>query len=197
MITRLAALLCATAFALPAVAQSPVLAQNNGYDPGRACRVYVLQKLPVPVRCLAELLGNWSAHPYIDGEFMFRNREQYLQWRDRDDYRRWKNHDYNASAGLPPAREPPPVMPLAAQPAPAQPGAALLCPADISARLVPTALQGWTANDGAVTLRLDGVPRAEGGTLTCSYGPGHVTLTRPAWGRCTVRPDGKGFDCTP
>jgi hypothetical protein len=201
MIARTAVAIAVAAFAVPALAQS-----NDGYDPGRTCRAYVMQKMPVPVRCMAELVGNWSAHPYIDGEFMFRNRQDYLLWRDREDYHHWKAHDYAWHAGMaptpvnPPVSQPipPPAPPPPAPPPPAvQAGAALLCPAEISVRLVPGAVNGWNASDGTGTLRREGPPHTDGSTLYCSYGPGHVTLARPAWGHCTVRSDGAGFDCTP
>jgi hypothetical protein len=149
-----------------------------------------MQRLPVPVRCLAELLGNWSSKPYIDGEFMFRNRQEWLSWKDREDYRRWKAHDYAGQAGTPaPASAPTPVA--------NQPAASLLCPREISVRFTveQSSLQGWSSPAGASVLRLEGAPQADGGTLICRYG--HVTLSRPAWGRCTVRSDGTGFDCSP
>ncbi|GAA0574557.1 hypothetical protein [Rhizomicrobium electricum] len=188
----------ARGFLIAAVCAGPALAQSNdGYDPDRNCRIYVVQRLPVPVRCMAELLGNWSPKPYIDGEFMFRSRQEWLAWKDRDDYRRWKAHDYAAHAASPapaspPSAPPPPVTTVANQPA-----ASLYCPREISVRLTvdPKSLQGWSATDRTTVLRLEGSPRADGGTLICPYG--QVSLSRPAWGRCTPRADGTGFDCTP
>lgn len=187
------ALLLTAAFITPALAQS-----EQAYDPGRSCRSYVLQHLPVPVRCMAELLGNWSPKPYIDGDLMFRNRDEWLTWKDREDYRHWKAHDYAWHAGLPAAPVPAAAMP---QPSVAagQPGASLFCPRTVTARLVldRAALEGWSGEDTLATLPLAPPPRVEGNTLVCTYGHDRVTLTRPAWGRCTPRADGSGFDCTP
>jgi hypothetical protein len=150
-----------------------------------------MQRLPVPVRCMAELLGNWSPKPYLDGDFMFRSREEWLAWKDREDYRRWKTHDYAGHGGTSPPAPASAPTPAANQPA------ALYCPREISARLMveQISLQGWSVRDETTVLRLEGMPRADGGTLSCSYG--RLTLTRPAWGRCTVRSDGTGFDCSP
>jgi len=202
MISRASALLLIAACCVPAAAQS-----GGGYDPSRTCRFYVMQHLPVPVRCMAELLGNWSGKPYLDGEFMFRNRNDWLSWRDREDYRHWKNHDFgfaqnaaaqavNAPIAAPPdAQSPPPTS--------AQASASLLCPAELAARIVldRAALAGWTGTDGLALLRRDPAnpPRAEAGTLSCFYVLGHdkVAITRPAWGRCVPRADAAGFDCTP
>jgi hypothetical protein len=186
------ALLIAAVFAGPALAQS-----NDGYDPDRNCRIYVVQRLPVPVRCMAELLGNWSAKPYIDGEFMFRSRQEWLAWKDREDYRRWKAHDYAAHAAAPAPASQPSAPPSPVPAATNQPAASLYCPREISVRLTvdPKSLQGWSASDSTAVLRLEGSPRTDGGTLLCPYGK--VSLSRPAWGRCTPRADGTGFDCTP
>jgi hypothetical protein len=196
MSTRASALLLilATAVFTPAPAQS-----EQGYDPDRSCRVYVLQHLPVPVRCMAELLGNWSPKPYIDGDLMFRNRGEWLTWKDREDYRHWKAHDYAWRAGMPPAAAPT-VAPVAVAVA-GQPAAALLCPRTIVARLVldRAALQGWSGEETSATLQLAPSPRVEGNVLVCTYGNSsdRISLTRPAWGRCTPRTDGTGFDCSP
>ncbi len=191
----------AAVLAVPATAQS-----SDSYDPGRSCHSYVVQRLPVPVRCMAELLGNWSPKPYIDGDLMFRNHEEWLQWQGREDYRHWKNHDYAWHAGAAPQSPSPAAAQTPSPPPPpaqvsTQAPAALFCPAQISARVVldQASLQGWSGADSGAMLRLDGTPRAEGGTLYCNYGLGRdrITLTRPAWGRCAARTDGTGFDCTP
>jgi hypothetical protein len=196
MTKTLRLLLIAAALTGPAIADN-----DTGYDPGRSCRSYALQRLPVPVRCMVELLGNWSPKPYIDGEFMFRNREEWLAWKDREDYHHWKNHDYAWHAGMPVT--PPPAAPMPPAPVAAsnQTGAALFCPREVSVRVQPEGrtLEGWSATDAVAVLHLEGMPRAEAGTLFCSYGAGrdHLTLTRPAWGRCVARTDGSGFDCSP
>lgn len=170
--------LLAIVFISPAVAQSSL-----SYDPDRSCRYYVLQRLPVPVRCMVDLLGNWSAKPHIDGAFMFRNREEWLAWKDRADYRRWKAHDFSDSAT-------PPNATPAATPS-TQPAAALLCPGAVTVHV--NAGPGWSGND--VEVPREGPPRVDGNTLICAYG--RVTISRPAWGRCTTRSDGTGFDCSP
>jgi hypothetical protein len=162
------------------------LAQTSpSYDPDRSCRYYVLRHLPVPVRCMADLLGNWSPKPYIDAGFMFRNREEWLAWKDRDDYRRWKAHDFTGQLAAPSVT--PRAAPVASSPA----TAALFCPSEITVRA--SAIEGWSGND--VVVPREGMPRVDTNTLICTYG--RITISRPAWGRCTVRSDGTGFDCSP
>jgi len=191
MIPRVSMMVLAAMIAVPALA-----GDDDGYNPNRSCRVYVMQKLPVPVRCMAELMGNWSAKPYLDGEFMFRNRAEWLAWKDREDYRHWKNHDYawhDGMASSPPPAAPPSAPPPAPPPVAAGPAAVLLCPAAVPAHVADVA--GWTVSGNAV-LRLSGA-RSEGDRLICTYGEDGIVLSRPAWGHCTVRADGTGFDCTP
>jgi hypothetical protein len=180
---------------------SAAIAESTaGYDPGRGCHFYVVQHLPVPVHCMAELIGNWVPRPYIDGAFMFRSREEWLSWRDREDYRHWKNHDYSwQGAGATPPVAAPPALPPSPVPS-GQAAAVLSCPLTLAVRVVPSQrLTGWTGSDADATLPLQPPPRAEGGTLYCSYAVGRerLTLTRPAWGHCVTRADATGFDCTP
>lgn len=179
-------LLITAAFAAPALAQTA-----THYDPDRNCRIYVVQRLPVPVRCMAELLGNWSAKPYIDGAFMFRNRKEWLTWKDRDDYRRWKSHDFAENAA--PSASAPPASTAN------QPTASLLCPREIAVRFTveQSSLQGWSNPGETKALHLEGSLQTESGTLYCHYGSGTVTLSRPVWGHCVPRADASGFDCTP
>ena len=185
MSKRLCLILLAAGLAGPALAQN-----GTGFDPNRPCRSYVVQHLPVPTRCMAELLGNWSPKPYVDGEFMFRSYEEWLSWRDREDYKHWKARDYTWHAGLPAS------PPAAAIPAPAPtgpPAAALRCPPPLTLRTAaPT---GWSGSE--TVLKLEPPPRVEAGTLICSYGRDRLPLSRPAWGRCVVRADATGFDCSP
>lgn len=195
--------LLAAAITGPAFAQA---GNETGYDPNRSCRTYVMQHLPVPVRCMVELLGNWSPKPYIDGDFMFRSPADWLKWKDREDYRHWQRGDFAfprngtapkvaaPSAPVPPL-PPAPTLPAAGE----QPAAALLCPAEIPAQIVPAPVQGWSGKGGNVMLRLAPQPRVENSSLLCFYGSEReqITLTRPVWGRCVVRGDSTGFDCTP
>ena len=183
---RLGALLL---LAIPALAQS-----DNGYDPGRNCRFYMVRHLPVPVHCLAELVGNWSPHPYIDGEFAFRDHDEFLRWRDREDYRHWKQHDFAwqpgaatvvASSGV-------------ASPAPPPAGSAVLCPAQV--RIAAQSGEGWSASPTEMAARLDpsNPPRTTGAILICTYAlgaeRGAVMLSRPA-PDAACRPRADGFDC--
>jgi len=182
-----------------ALAQTP---DDTGYNPDRNCHFYVMQRLPVPVRCMAQLIGNWSPHPFVDGDFLFRNHAEWLKWRDREDYRHWRNHDFTWKEGsVEPAAA---ATAPAAPPAPARQGtAALLCPAAANVHIVPdqAGSEGWNGSDRSAALPLDlkSPPRLDGQTLVCSYGDGRVavTLTRPSWGHCAPRPDRKGFDCSP
>ena len=196
------------ALSIPAIAQSD---GGTGYDPKKPCRFYVMRRLPVPARCLAELQGNWSARPYIDGEFVFRSYEEFLTWRDRDDYRHWKAHDYSFVAGTtagptPQLAPPPPPPPMAPSMTASR---TLLCPVQLRVRLVPLdragmESAGWLASDGETVLRLDpsNPPHSSGAILSCYYALGSergiYLLNRTAGeGRCTPNTEGTGFTCTP
>jgi hypothetical protein len=194
------------AIAIPAIAQTD---GTVGYDPKKPCRFYVIRKLPVPARCLAELQGNWSARPYIDGEFVFRSYEEYLNWRDRDDYRHWKAHDFAFTAGASaPAAPQPAAPPVPPAPRMAE-SRALLCPVQIRVRLIPqdrAGLEsgGWTAGEGESLLQFDpsNPPNASGAMLSCTYALGGqrgvYLLSRPApAGRCVANAEGTGFSCMP
>lgn len=193
---------------VPALAQS---SNNAGYDPRRPCRFYVVRKLPVPAHCLVELQGGWSTRPYIDGDFIFHDYDEYLRWRDRADYRHWKAGDYAYVEGSTPVAPPPPApqMAPAAAPVTAPAGRALICPAELRVKLVPfdrarLAQTGWPAEDGEAVLRLDhsNPPHSSGAILTCYYGLGDqrgvYLINRPAGdSRCLPNAEGTGFSCTP
>ncbi len=185
---------------VPAFAQS-----DTGYESGRPCRFYVVRHLPVPVRCLAELQGNWGPHPYIDGEFAFRDHGEFLRWRDREDYRHWKAHDYAWRAGGVAASAPTTPIPAPVSPPVAATPRTVLCPAQVAVSLAPRAsADGWTGGQIEMPARLDPTnpPHASGTLLTCTYAlgaqRGAVMLSRPAGDAvCRPRQDGTGFDCTP
>ena len=178
---------------VPAMAQA-----DGGYDPDHNCQYYVMHHLPVPVRCLAELSGNWSPHPYVDGEFAFRNREEFLRWRDREDYRHWKLHDFTWQ---PAAAQANPAAPPEAAVATPGPASTVLCPARVVVKIVPPPDgEGWSATPAEMTAKLDATnpPHASGAILTCTYAlgaqRGAVMLSRPA-PESECRASADGFDC--
>jgi len=66
-----------------------------GYSYDRPCWFYRSHDLPAPARCLGYYRGYWGSNVYVDGNFVFRDRDHWDRWHDRDDYRRWRNHDWN------------------------------------------------------------------------------------------------------
>jgi hypothetical protein len=79
------------------------------------------------------------------------------------------------------------------------------CAASIQVTMNPTgSISPWTYGKGPFAVTLDPVnhPRVEGGQLICYYQAlkqiGAFVIYQPVGARhCAVRPDNKGFDCTP
>ena len=65
------------------------------YDYNRPCWFYRNNDLPAPARCYRYFYGLWGSRMYVDGDFIFRDRDDWGRWRDRDDYRHWHNHDFH------------------------------------------------------------------------------------------------------
>ncbi|MDE2183272.1 MAG: hypothetical protein KGJ78_09645 [Alphaproteobacteria bacterium] len=65
-----------------------------GYDYYRPCDWYRWHDYPAPRRCYAYYRGYWGPSMYVDGDFIFRDRDDWYRWRDRDDYRHWRGHDW-------------------------------------------------------------------------------------------------------
>lgn len=55
------------------------------YDYGRPCWWYRDRDLPVPRRCYNYFYSIWGPGIYIDGDFIFRDRDHWWRWHDRDD----------------------------------------------------------------------------------------------------------------
>jgi hypothetical protein len=66
-----------------------------GYDYSRPCWWYRERALPAPRRCYRYFYGIYGPSLFVDGDFIFRDRDDYGRWRDRDDYRRWRGHDFH------------------------------------------------------------------------------------------------------
>ncbi|MDE2182181.1 MAG: hypothetical protein KGJ78_04095 [Alphaproteobacteria bacterium] len=208
----------------PALAQSEAAsgdaAPSGDYDYNRPCRYYLVRHLPAPARCLVEFQGSWGVNAYIDGDFIFRDRNEWLRWRDREDYKHWRKHEFHWSAtqssngAAPSAPEaPPPAAPppanvanaASATPPAASPVTSYVCPAQVTVRLsLSQPVAGWSANDGEFQADLDASnpPHFSGSILTCYYRlggqPGAFMLYRSVSARqCTARRDGTGIDCTP
>lgn len=65
-----------------------------GYDYYRPCEWYWRHDFPAPRRCFDYYRRYWGPGLYIDGDFLFRDRDDYYRWRGRDNYRRWRGHDW-------------------------------------------------------------------------------------------------------
>lgn len=65
------------------------------YDDGRPCWWYRSYDLPAPRRCYSYFYGIWRSSLYLDGDFIFRDRDDWWRWHDRDDYRHWRDHDFH------------------------------------------------------------------------------------------------------
>ena len=65
------------------------------YDDGRPCWWYRDYDLPAPDRCYDYFYSIWGPSIYTDGDFIFRDRDDWWRWHDRDDYRHWRAHDFH------------------------------------------------------------------------------------------------------
>lgn len=65
------------------------------YDDGRPCWWYRSYNLPAPRRCYSYFYGIWGPSLYLDGDFIFRDRDNLRHWHDRADYRHWRDHDFH------------------------------------------------------------------------------------------------------
>lgn len=72
---------------------------SGDYDFYRPCPWYRDYDVPVPRRCYRYFYGIWGSGLYVDGDFIFRDRDHWNRWRDRDDYRHWRNHDFHWHGG--------------------------------------------------------------------------------------------------
>jgi len=95
----------AVAFAAPAHAQVGVSIGIGGpgfyadYDYNRPCLWYRDRDLPVPRRCYDYFYGIWGPGIYVDGDFIFRDRDHWWRWHDRPEYQHWRNHDFHWHGG--------------------------------------------------------------------------------------------------
>jgi|SRR5579871_1843475 len=67
---------------------------TGDYDYYRPCWWYRQYDLPAPYRCYRYYYGLWGPAVYIDGDFIFADRDDWWRWHDRDDYRHWHDHDF-------------------------------------------------------------------------------------------------------
>jgi hypothetical protein len=65
------------------------------YDYNRPCWFYRTHDLPAPRRCYDYFRGIWGGGIYVDGDFLFQDRDHWWRWHDRDDYHHWRNHDFH------------------------------------------------------------------------------------------------------
>jgi hypothetical protein len=60
------------------------------YDYYRPCSWYRYWDLPAPARCYGAYYGYFGPGVFLDGDFVFRDRDDWGRWRDRDDFRGWR-----------------------------------------------------------------------------------------------------------
>ena len=65
------------------------------YDYTAPCWWYREYELPAPRRCYPYFYDLWGPGIFFDGDFIFRDRDDFWRWRDRDDYRHWREHDFH------------------------------------------------------------------------------------------------------
>ena len=65
-----------------------------GYDYWRSCDWYFAHDYPAPYRCYDYYRGRYP-HLYVEGGFVFRDRDSWDHWRNRDDFRHWRHHDWD------------------------------------------------------------------------------------------------------
>ena len=66
-----------------------------GYNYERPCWWYREHDYPAPARCLDYYRGRYGSNVYVDGDFIFRDRDHWNRWHVRDDYRHWHDHDWH------------------------------------------------------------------------------------------------------
>src|ERR1700720_2768609 len=81
--------------ATPASAQISLSIGIGGgdYNYYRPCSWYRYHDFPAPRRCYRYFQGYYP-NLFVDGDFVFRDQEDFGRWRDRDDYKHWRNHEF-------------------------------------------------------------------------------------------------------
>jgi hypothetical protein len=64
----------------------------HGYRYDRPCKFYFNHDLPAPARCRGDYARFYHTNVYVDGGFVFRDRDTWNRWHNRDDYRHWHEH---------------------------------------------------------------------------------------------------------
>ena len=67
----------------------------DGYNYDRPCEWYRHHDLPAPRQCIGYYRGTWGSRIFVDGPFVFRDRDQWRHWRDRRDYHHWRDYDWH------------------------------------------------------------------------------------------------------
>jgi len=67
---------------------------TGSYDYYRPCSWYRYYDVPAPRRCFRYLSAYWGPDVYVDGDFLFRDRDDWYRWRDRPAYQHWRRHDF-------------------------------------------------------------------------------------------------------
>ena len=64
------------------------------YDYYAPCSYYRYYDLPAPARCYRYFYGYYGPALFWDGDFIFRDHDDYWRWHDRDDFHHWSGHDW-------------------------------------------------------------------------------------------------------
>ncbi len=67
---------------------------GGDYDYYRPCSWYRYHDFPAPHRCYRYFQGIYGPTIFVDGDFIFRDRDDFGRWHDRDEYRHWRNHEF-------------------------------------------------------------------------------------------------------
>jgi hypothetical protein len=71
---------------------------TGGYNYHRPCSWYRYYDVPAPRHCYGYLESYWGGNIYTDGDFIFRDRDDYGRWQNRPAYQHWREHDYSYNA---------------------------------------------------------------------------------------------------
>jgi len=67
---------------------------GGDYYDNRPCSYYRYHRIPAPHRCYDYYHRYYGRGVVIDGDFIFRDNDEFGRWRGRDEYRHWRNHEF-------------------------------------------------------------------------------------------------------
>ena len=70
----------------------------HSYDYGRPCWFYRRWDIPAPARCYRDFYGYYSSDIFLNGDFVYRDRDDFGRWRHRWQGREQRRHLYQPAA---------------------------------------------------------------------------------------------------